>query len=269
MDRIHFISGLPRSGSTLLGALLKQNPDAYANMSGPMAAIVTGLLAKMSGENEFAIFIDEVQRKAILQGAFANYYDKEQKRLIFDTNRLWCSKMPAIAELFPNAKIIACVRETAWIIDSIERIVSKSPLQMSKIFNFDASGTVFARADQLSRADGLVGFAMNALKEAFYGAQAGNLMLLRYETLTSRPAEAMAAVYDFIGEKPFQHDFDNVVFGADEFDERLGTPGLHRVGSKVKFEQRQTILPPEIFGRYANDDFYNNPAVNTRGVLIV
>jgi hypothetical protein len=57
--------------------------------------------------------------------------------------------------------------------------------------------------------------------------------LLRYETLTSKPADAMTAVYDFIGEKHFSHDFNNVEFDAEEYDARLGTPGLHRVGESA------------------------------------
>ncbi|MGA8585530.1 MAG: sulfotransferase [Roseiarcus sp.] len=34
-NRLHFISGLPRSGSTLLAALLRQNPRISAGMSSP------------------------------------------------------------------------------------------------------------------------------------------------------------------------------------------------------------------------------------------
>jgi sulfotransferase len=94
-------------------------------------------------------------------------------------------------------------------------------------------------------------------------------MLLRYETLTAKPAEAMKAVYDFIGEPPFKHDFNNVEFNADEFDTRLGTPGLHRVKKKVKAEKRETVLPPDIFNRFANDNFWNNASANPRGVLVV
>ncbi|UPK40347.1 sulfotransferase domain-containing protein [Bradyrhizobium sp. 186] len=115
----------------------------------------------------------------------------------------------------------------------------------------------------------MVGFALNALKEAYFGTHTKNLMLLRYETLTSKPAEAMKAVYDFIGEKPFQHDFDNVEFDADEFDNRLGTPGLHRLGRRVEQKKREMILPPDIFRRYENDNFWNGPGLNTRCVRVV
>jgi sulfotransferase len=266
---LHFISGLPRSGSTLLSALLTQNPRFHAGMSGPVGVFFSGLLGQMSGANEFSIFVDETQKRAILKGVFENYYATQAGKVVFDTNRMWCSKMPALSELFPDAKLIACVRPTAWIVDSIESLIQRNPFEMSKLFNFDSGGTVYSRSESVSRGDGMVGYAMNATKEAYFGKHTKNLMLLRYETLTGRPAEAMKAVYDFIGEKPFKHDFDNVTFDAEEFDKRLGTPGLHRVGRKVKFEQRQTILPPDVFHRYQNDDFWENPTANLHGVRVV
>ena len=268
-NAIHFISGLPRAGSTLLSALLTQNPRLHAGMSGPVGGFFTSLLGQMSGANEFSVFLDETQKKAILKGVFENYYAAQRDKVVFDTNRLWCSKMPALADLFPGAKVIACVREVAWIVDSIEGLIQRNAFEMSKIFNFDAGGTVYSRAEGVSSGNGMVGFALNAVKEAYFGKHTDNLMLLRYETLTTRPAEAIKAVYEFIGEKPFQHDFENVEYDADEFDSRLGTPGLHRVGRRVKAEKRETILPPDIFRRYEGDNFWNDPSFNRRRVRVV
>jgi sulfotransferase len=59
---IHFISGLPRSGSTLLAALLRQNPRFEAGMTGPLSGLFGALLDKMSGRNEFSVFIDDTKR---------------------------------------------------------------------------------------------------------------------------------------------------------------------------------------------------------------
>ncbi|MBU2768788.1 sulfotransferase, partial [Acidithiobacillus ferrivorans] len=53
--RYHFISGLPRSGSTLLAAILSQNPRFSAGMSSPVAGLVHTLLHEMSGQNEFSV----------------------------------------------------------------------------------------------------------------------------------------------------------------------------------------------------------------------
>ena len=110
------------------------------------------------------------------------------------------------------------------------RLVRKNKFQPSGIFNFEPGGTVYSRVEELGAGTGLVGFAWNALREAFCGERSDKLLALTYETLTTRPDMAIEAVYDFIGEKRFAHDFDNVEFDADEFDRRLGTPGLHRVG---------------------------------------
>ena len=98
---------------------------------------------------------------------------------------------------------------------------------------------------------------------------AGKLMLLRYETLTERPFEALKALYDFIGEQYFKHDFENIEFDAGEFDARLGTPGLHRVGRRVRAARRETILPLDLFRRYDGDNFWNDAGLNPRKVLIV
>jgi hypothetical protein len=74
MPAIHFISGLPRSGSTLLAALLRQNPRFEAGMSGPLAGLFGALLTEMSARNEFSIFIDDAKRERILHGLFDSYY---------------------------------------------------------------------------------------------------------------------------------------------------------------------------------------------------
>ena len=109
----------------------------------------------------------------------------------------------------------------------------------------------------------MVGFAWNALREAVFGPQAHLLLLLRYETLSTRPLEALAAIYDFIGEPLFGHDPEHIEPCHDliEFDSRLGTPGLHHVRSAVAAEDRPTILPPDLFARYEQDVFWEN---NTR-----
>lgn len=239
-------------------------------MSGPLAGLFNSLTGEMSGRNEYSVFIDDVQRRRILAGLFDNYYGEEfDAEVIFDTNRLWCAKMRPLQELFPAARVIACVRHMPWIIDSVEQLARRNTFQPSSIFNYMPGGTVYSRADAVAGADGMVGFAFNALKEAFYGDDTANLMLLQYETLVANPAAAIAAVYEFIGEPAFAHDFDNVSYEANEFDLKAGTPGLHSVRSKISVRERHSILPPDIFRRFENDAFWRDPAVNLRGVRIV
>jgi sulfotransferase len=260
---IHFISGLPRAGSTLLAALLRQNPRFSAGMSSPVNSVFNAMLRETSQRNEGAVFIDEAQRVRLLRACFEAFYAEiHPRQVVFDTNRGWTAKLPALAELFPQARVICCVRNPAWVVDSIERLVQRNAFELSGIFNFDPGGTVYSRAEGLGGGNGMLGFAWNALRQAIYGAQADRLLLVRFETLTANPLGALAAIYAFIGEELFAHEPRHIepYYDAIEFDARLGTPGLHDVGPAVRVEPRPTILPPDLFARFERDAFWDDPA---------
>lgn len=269
MAQLHFISGLPRSGSTLLAALLRQNPRFEAGMSGPLAGLFGALVGQMSARNEYSVFIDDAKRERVLRGLFDTFYADCQAEVIFDTSRGWCGWMPAIAKLFPDAKVIACVRDVSWVVDSIERLVQRNVFSPSSIFGYTPGGTVYTRANAVVAADGLVGGPYDALKQACYGAQRNRLLVMQYETLTSDPTATMRAIYDFLGEPLFAHDFGNVAYDVAEFDDRAGTPGLHTVRGTVKAEPRETLLPPDLFKRFANDAFWRDPARRPANLRVV
>ncbi|BBY57923.1 sulfotransferase family protein [Mycolicibacterium sarraceniae] len=267
---IHFISGLPRSGSTLLAGILRQNPRFHAGMTSPVGSMYMGLEQSMSRRNETAVFIDPQQRREVLSGLFTNYYgDIQSSKVVFDTNRLWCAKLPALTQLFPDAKTICCVRDVNWIMDSIERLVRRNAFEPSGMFGFESGGTVFSRISAAASSDGLVGYALDALKDGFFGEQAPSMILVEYEALVSNPGRALKMIYDFVGEPWLAHDFDNVEYAADEFDLALGAPGLHTIRRKVEFIGRQTVLPPQLFHRFDDDMFWRNPEANRHQVTII
>jgi sulfotransferase len=270
MDGLHFISGLPRAGSTLLAAMLRQNPRIHAGITSPVGSMVSALLREMSQANESAVFIDDAQRTAVLRGVFSSYYGQRDGELVFDTNRLWCARLPLLAGLFPAARVVCCVRHMPWVLDSLERLIRANPLELSSIFNFDTGGTVYSRVEGLSGAAGMVGFAFNALREAVWSAQMDRLLLVRYESLTTNPQHVLDTVYDFIGAPRFTHDPAHVRFDdADEFDRRLGTPGLHQVRPIVQAPARQSVLPPDLFARFEGDSFWQNPGSRPAGLRII
>jgi sulfotransferase len=267
----HFISGLPRSGTTLLAAILNQNPRFRAGMTSPLADIMGLVMAEASSKNDFSFDVSDEQRVALLRGLVENFYSVQPDAgVVFDTSRLWCSRMQLLNTLFPGVKVIACVRQLAWVLDSMERLVQKQPVSVSKVFRFDTNTTVYSRVEALTDPRGMVGFAYQATKEAFYGQYAQNhLLMLTYESLVADPAAALRAVYRFLDEPWFEHDFDHLQYNADEFDARVGMPGLHSVRPKVASIERQPVLPREIFGRFANEAFWADPKNNVNQVPIV
>jgi sulfotransferase len=267
---IHFISGLPRSGSTLLGAILRQNPRFEAGMTSPVGALFMALQGAMSRRNEAAMFIDETRKRELLKGLFSNFYfSVHPQKLVFDTNRAWCSKLPTLVRLFPDAKVICCVRHVPWIMDSIERLIRNNAFELSGIFGYEPSNTVYTRVARLATSDGLVGFALDALREAFWGEYSDRLILVGYEALAKQPEDTMRQLYRFLDEPYFAHDFENVEYEADEFDLALGTPNLHTVRRKVSWIERESVLPPELFNRFVNDAFWSLPELKARNVPVI
>lgn len=263
MTRFCFIAGLPRSGSTLLAAILRQNPAITASMSSPVGAIFSAMQAAVSRGNEAAGFLSDGQREGLLRHVFDECYAGCE--IVFDTNRMWPSKLPTLVRLFPDCKIVCCVRPVAWIMDSIERLIRKNNLELSGIFGFEPGGTVYSRCQGLASSTGLVGFALDALREAFYGEHADRLLLVEYEALAKHPRHTIGAIYEWLNIPYYEgHDYERVeqIPGAAEFDERLGTPGLHSVRGRVEWQERETILPPEIFASFGSPFWRsNNPNV--------
>lgn len=256
----HFISGLPRSGSTLLAALLLQNPRFHAGMSSPVGTLFRGMLNQLGAGSEFGSVVTKEQRRRLTRGIFESYYaDQADKEVIFDTNRMWTAHMPVLMDQFPGSKVIACVRNVAWIMDSIERRYRANPYEITRLFNDDTErNTVYSRVETLAQANRLVGYPWTALREAFYGEHAASLLIVDYDLLAQVPQKVMPLIYQFIGEPEFAHDYRNVQYDAPEFDAQLGLHGLHKVRPSVGFEPRSTILPPDLFEKFAALSFWND-----------
>lgn len=237
-------------------------------MTSPVGTLFSAVLAQCSAGSEFGTVIDREQRRRLLKGLFDNYYADCQQPVVFDTNRQWCSRLPALHDLFPQAKVIACVRNVAWVLDSIERLYRANPYENTKLFVDDTErNTVYSRVDTLAQRNRLVGFAWAALKEAYYGEHADSLLLVDYDLLVRAPEQVLRLIYDFIGEQWFEHDFNNLHYDAPEFDQALGVSGLHRVRPQVTPQARNTVLPPDLFEQYSKLSFWEDGSASTASVI--
>jgi sulfotransferase len=271
IEKAHFISGLPRSGSTLLSALLKQNPRFHAAVTSPLALLFATAINKMSGGSEFAVFFNDARRQAILKGIFESYYaGVPGGSTVFDTNRTWTGRASVLGALYPHCRIICCVRDIGWIIDSLERQLRKNPLQFSRVFSNQPGPTVYARTGMLmSFEKGLIGLALSSLREAWFSDEAKRLIVIDYDRLASEPEAVLRRLYQELDEPWFKHDFDHVYHDEPDYDDELGMPGLHKVREKVTLEKRQISIPPDVFAKHSGLSFWKNPEMNLRKVLVI
>jgi len=247
MKQYHLISGLPRSGTTLLSTILKQNPRFEASISGPLARFVRAIIQESSAQGGYRFECPPEKRKKLISGLFDNYYDDQTKEVAFNTNRGWSLLLPPIFELYPTAKMILCVRDIGWILDSFEMLQRKNPYIFTSMFSLDEGINVYSRCQALLSPNKTLGFAYAAVKQALCSEYKSRIMVLDYVQLATDPANTMKAVYHFINEPFFQHDFDDVAASYDEFDEEVQLPGLHTTRKKVQYIERESVVPPDIW----------------------
>ena len=249
MKQYYFISGLPRSGSTLLSAILNQNPKFSAGISTNLLPHVRQTIEAGNGaRKEF----DEKRLKRIIKATVDAYYEDNEKEVIFDTNRLWNNLLPQLRDCYPYTKIIVCVRDINKIIDSFERLHQLNPYRISTIFPANTDLDVYTRANSLFDVNGMVLTPYNALKSALTGINSDMLFFMEYEILCKNPKGMMQAIYNFIGQDYFEHDFNNVESSYDEYDEDVGIKDLHKTRKVVEYSERDYCIPPDIINQYKN-----------------
>jgi sulfotransferase len=79
----------------------------------------------------------------------------------------------------------------------------------------------------------------------------------------------MAELYRLLGERPFAHDIASVEGDEEEYDKRIGLPGLHRVRRGVQPGDKPLTIPPDIYETYAKSDFWTSSEENLHRVPIL
>lgn len=254
MKKYHFITGLPRSGSTLLSSILKQNPNFHASITDPLAQMVKGIIETSQAGPGIKYEVPIERRIDTVKGMVSGFYQCVDRPVVFNTNRAWTFLTPQLNELFPGSKLLVCVRDINWILDSFETAHRKNPL-VTNTATGGLDGTVYSRTEALMDEKGIVGFPYIGIKQAITGNEKHNLFLIEYDDLCKNPEKIMRSIYSFIGEPYFNHDFNNVENSWDEYDSEIGIP-LHKVKKTVQLTERKTIIPPDILSKYKNAEVW-------------
>ena len=247
MKSYYFISGLPRSGSTLLSAILRQNPEFYADIGSPLEVLTGSSIDILTG-SQSNLTVTEEQRKNLMYGVFEGYYKHIDKPVIFDSSRDWTKKTNFLKALFPYTKILCPVRDIVSILNSFEVISSKNPFHTKTLTEHNKN--VFARCDDMmDRNDGIVANPWILLQEG-YALNPEMIHFIEYENLCKEPEKTMRGVYEFLEKPYYPHDFENVEYSNENFDKACNLKDLHTVKRGVEYKPPRIILPPEIVKKY-------------------
>ena len=187
MKKINLISGLPRAGSTLLSAILKQNPRFTAGISDPLLEFIKNITTAVSQSVGMAAQCSEDKQREMMKGLVETFY-KDGNEVCFNTNRGWAANTALARSLYPDVKMIVCVRDVPWILDSFEKLNAKNPFTIKPLYNHQDLGTVYERTRMLmgeyqNQAAYVLGPIAN-VKQVVYSADRDMICVVDYEALT-------------------------------------------------------------------------------------
>ena len=220
MKKLYFLSGLPRSGSTVLAALLNQHPDVHATATSGLLEILTGMLKGWEGSSEKANIQATSKQEVhdVIKAVCDAKYKSVKEKVVLDKNRSWVKPKNISTiktSLGYSPKIIATVRNVEDCVASMVRIAKPSE---TALFLRESPYVEHIKQSYVDLLE-----AHHWMKE--------HIHYVEYEQLNKNPVKTLREVEQFLELSPHTYDTDNIdATGLHEKDEEVwNIKGLHDV----------------------------------------
>lgn len=264
-NRFFCLSGLPRSGSTLLGSILNQNPYVYTSPTSPLYPLLVATNERLNLLSLQHTFDNETVGHRLYHSLFDAFYPaSRQQPVVFDKHRGWPKNINAIARYAePSPRIIAMVRPIAEILTSYITLANDDPdnfidrhLRREQIPVSDESRAHLLWTHYLNDATGEQTGPYECLQ---IGLQTypEHILLVDYDRLCYQPAAVLREVYAFCDMEPFEHDFSNIENTcAEAKDQEWGLKNLHRLRRRLGKTSPDplTVLPQAAIDYFSQFD---------------
>jgi len=238
MKKFYFISGMPRSGSTLLANILNQNPNFYATATSGVLDLLLSIRNSWDNVTEFRANRNDIAKEKVIQSILYSFYEDKEKSIIFEKSRGWIAHIEFLEKIMgEKAKILVPVRDVREVLSSFEKLwreTSKTNQTPQERENYIKFQTVQGRCGIHLEENQPVGLSINRIKDAFLRGFKDRLYLVDFDDLTKIPNETMMGVYKFLNEEFYQHNFDYVEQVTQEDDSVHGYKDLHTIRNKVE-----------------------------------
>jgi len=244
MKEYYFLTGLPRSGNTLFGSIINQNPllNLTAN------TILTDVFHQLHLLKNYQIyknFPDENSLNNIIKNVFNNYYKDWKCKFIIDRG-LWGTpaNLQYLKSIIKEPKFIILYRPVLECLASFIKI--EKPINIEE------------RCNQLMEVSGMIGKSLLSIKNIIKEKE--NYIIINYSDLINKPLDQINKIYKFLNINNFNHTFKNLnEFSTNniKYDDSVINAPLHKIKTdKIKLNKYniEDYLPANIIKRYSDLD---------------
>lgn len=237
-----FISGLPRTGSTLLSSILYQNPLIHAEGNSALCQLMwDNYVSCLSNSKEQLMANNKLNLdKIIISKLPFLYYENVDRPIIIDKCRSWTLKdnINLIDKYITHDyKIIIMVRPINEIVKSFMKLYLKN-----KVYSEEKlEKLLIPNSEPIMR-------SLNGVLYAKQNNINNNFLFVHYEDLINDPKLTLKKIYNFLGLEEYDHNFNNVVNYFQENDEIYGLIGMHEIRSNICIDNeiKKINLPKNI-----------------------
>lgn len=269
MKKFYFMSGLPRSGSTLLSTLLNQNPNIYSGPSSPVTGFMLAIESSANQDTLFTSYPKIQQMEKMVSSVIDFYYSDIDKPTIIDKNRSWVNRPQYIEYYFGvKPKIICPVRNLDEVVASFLSMHKRNPFEVNGKINFIDEHLIKNNIPLTDEnrcrfllGPGIIGQSYDGMKQCLQEGRNDELLFVEYDNLVNNPQETLNKIYDFLEEDRFTHNFDCLENKYKEQDSLIyGFSDMHEVRetiSKISVDPK-TILPSVIYEACQRAEFWRS-----------
>ena len=243
-----YVTGLPRSGSTLICQLLGHHPHIYSIIhSSPLSQAFEQLRHTLS-DNPFLLAqadadfdLTYARLTHAYRGFINGWFAETDKPVVVDKNRLWLRMIETVQLLDPNFRMLVCLRDLRQIFGSIE--VQHGKTLLLDFPDHMAPHSAFARADALFGAEGVVGGPLKSLEnlQDLDEQLRQRLCFVTFEALVNHPVETLRTVYQWLGLPEILPDPENLRVKPHESDSHYRFKYRHTTYAKIKAPKPHVI----------------------------
>lgn len=238
----YFLSGMPRAGSTLLAAILNQNPDIHVSTNSPVVHLMWQIQSAIDEDEFYRSYPKPEFPKTLISSVIDAYYQNQQERYIVDKNRVWMSSLPLITQhITDQPKILCPVRKTSEILQSFLKLMQQYPGNIIDE-NIKPPYTLKKRCDHLLSTNSV----LMASVQQILNAPKHLLHFVDYDKLISHPKETIDSVYQFLNIPAYSHSFVDIENQIQEDDTVYRMPTMHDVKPSLIKTVHDIQLPDDV-----------------------
>jgi sulfotransferase len=239
----HFMAGLPRSGSTVLSAILNQNPEIYSSPQTDLLSMLYELESKIPGYESYQARLMHPNFAATLYGLADSFYSTIDKPVVIDKNRGWGTPYNwdnLSLYVSPTGKVVLTMRPILEVLASFIRVAQKTtkatgskPYLNDNLWASHYRDVTDAQVDNIMATNGEMGRAIFSIANLLKNHK-NRVKVIWFADLLKDPTGTLDSVHEFLGLDLFDYNFNNIK-PVDNHDDLsgYGMIGLHDVGKKL------------------------------------